>query len=419
MIRRRSGAALLLVAAALVAAPGVAKADTDPAGCTEDLQYDPSIPTYNSVLGLPLGGGATGTTSRRLTADLQTYQHAVAVATQNNPRVRVIEKKMSDTALGRQVIYSVVGTPDNIDNLDAGRNDADVLVGVREGNISTDEGLRGRARPAGLRLGHRHAARQRAGRRRGDRCACSTSWRRALDCANAAPAAATSTSFIVPATQPGRPRPQPRAPTAWGFDPNRDRGTRVNRRTTAFTGGDRASTRACSSSTPTSSPTGTSSRPTRTPVHHEISQFALDFIQNDIGPMLQRHVQRPDARRTRTTTPTTCSPRVRRHASRRCSWARAGMTYEKGNERELRQAGLRPLPGDGHDGEHHVRPEGRASSPAGSSSGARRASRAPTASCSRTSWSARCTRRSSCSPTRQRVRLLLPARAEHAATRRG
>ena len=50
MIRRRSGAALLLVAAALVAAPGVANADTDPAGCTDDLQYDPSIPTYNFVL---------------------------------------------------------------------------------------------------------------------------------------------------------------------------------------------------------------------------------------------------------------------------------------------------------------------------------------------------------------------------------
>ena len=29
----------------------------------------------------------------------------------------------------------------------------------------------------------------------------------------------------------------------------------------------------------------------------------------------------------------------------------AGMTYEKGNERELRQAGLRPLPGHGHDGQ--------------------------------------------------------------------
>ena len=44
-----------------------ALADVDPAGCTDDLQYDPSIPTYSSVLGLPLGGGATGSASRRPT----------------------------------------------------------------------------------------------------------------------------------------------------------------------------------------------------------------------------------------------------------------------------------------------------------------------------------------------------------------
>jgi hypothetical protein len=56
---------------------------------------------------------------------------------------------MSDTALGREVLYSVVGTPDNIANLDAGRNDAKFWSGVREGNISTDEGLAAvRDRPA-------------------------------------------------------------------------------------------------------------------------------------------------------------------------------------------------------------------------------------------------------------------------------
>src|SRR6201989_2355699 len=139
---RGARVALLLILAlttALTAAmPARALAAPDPVNCTDDLQYAPSIPTYNSVLGLPLGGGATGTTSRRPTADLQTYQHAVAVATANNPRVRVIEKKMSDTALGRQVIYSVISTPDNIANLDAGRNDAVFWSGVREGNISAD-----------------------------------------------------------------------------------------------------------------------------------------------------------------------------------------------------------------------------------------------------------------------------------------
>ena len=92
--------ALALAAAFFVAAPA-AHAQVDPAGCTDDLQYDPSIPTYNSVLGTALGSGTTGSSARRLTLELQTYQRAVVNATQNNPRVRVIEKKMSDTALGQ------------------------------------------------------------------------------------------------------------------------------------------------------------------------------------------------------------------------------------------------------------------------------------------------------------------------------
>ena len=37
--------ALALIAALFVAAP-TAYADVDPAGCTPDLQYDPSIPKY-------------------------------------------------------------------------------------------------------------------------------------------------------------------------------------------------------------------------------------------------------------------------------------------------------------------------------------------------------------------------------------
>src|SRR5207247_8420871 len=81
--------ALLLVAAALTAAvlPARALADVDPANCTPDLQYDPTIPTYNATLGLPLGGGRPGSQDRQTTAILQAYQHAVARATESNPRV--------------------------------------------------------------------------------------------------------------------------------------------------------------------------------------------------------------------------------------------------------------------------------------------------------------------------------------------
>ena len=83
--------------------PRPAQAQVDPAGCTDDLQYDPSIPNVQRAcsaraLGVRQPGNA-GPPRRR--SDLQTYQRAVVDATQNNPRVRVIEKKMSDTALGQ------------------------------------------------------------------------------------------------------------------------------------------------------------------------------------------------------------------------------------------------------------------------------------------------------------------------------
>ena len=70
----------------------------------------------------------------------------------------------------------------------------------------------------------------------------------------------------------------------------------------------------------------------------------------------------------------------------------------EGQQRGLRQAGLRPLPGDRHDDEPDVQGQGQHHVSAGSGSGPRPSSRARTASCRRTSSSARCTTRSSSSP---------------------
>ena len=61
--------------------------------------------------------------------------------------------------------------------------------------------------------------------------------------------------------------------------------------------------------------------PNEDAVHHEISQFAIDFIQNDIGPMLQRMFNDQSVdyhelqRRTTCSRPSTATP------SRRCSTA--------------------------------------------------------------------------------------------------
>ena len=83
-------ALVLTLATAFAIAPPQALADVDPAGCTDTLQYDPTIPKYNEYMGLPLGGGSTGTGSRRPTADLYRYMDAIVAATATNSRVRVV-----------------------------------------------------------------------------------------------------------------------------------------------------------------------------------------------------------------------------------------------------------------------------------------------------------------------------------------
>ena len=236
------------------------------------------------MLGTALGGGTTGSSARRLTLELQTYQRAVVNATQNNPRVRVIEKKMSDTALGAEVTYSVISTPENIANLDAGRNDAAFWAGVREGNISTDEGLSQiRNRPAFTWVtatphGNEPAAGEASMRLLYEMAA-------RLDCSNAR-RLQNLTTFIVPVTNPdGRDRNT--RTTAWGFDPNRDRGTRVNIENDGFT---EAIVKYPGVFVIDAHQQGNGYffPPNEDAVHHEVSQFAIDFIQNDIGPVLQR-----------------------------------------------------------------------------------------------------------------------------------
>jgi hypothetical protein len=277
---------LALGAALLIAAPA-AQAQVDPAGCTDDLQYDPTIPKYNEVLGTPLGSGnnnPAGNRARRLTIELQTYQRAVVNATQNNPRVRVIEKKMSDSALGREVWYSIISTPENIANLEAGRDDAAFWRGVREGNIPTSVGLSQiRNRPAFTWVtatphGNEPAAGEASMRLLYEMAA-------RLDCSNAR-RLQNLTTFIAPVTNPdGRDIYQ--RTTAWGFDPNRDRGTRVNIENDGFTDAivKYPGVFVIDAHQQTN---GYFFPPNEDAVHHEVSQFAIDFIQNDIGPVLQR-----------------------------------------------------------------------------------------------------------------------------------
>jgi zinc carboxypeptidase len=283
------GALLAVVATAALAVPGAASAAVDPLGCTPTLQYDASIPTFTQFATehgykyTTLGGFDTGTTDRHVASQLYAYEEAIAKATENNPRVRVLVRNMGQTAEGRTFQYSVVGTPEHIADLES---DAAFWRGVRGGSISTEEALaKVRAanppaafgwitetphgnEPAGgeasIRMLYEFAARE--------------------DCANAR-RLQTMDFFIDPARNPDG-RDNNTRTTAWAFDPNRDlmyQTQDVNQAPleTIFQYPGLFFIDAHQQST------GYFFPPNEDPVHHEISHFALDLIQEVIGPALQ------------------------------------------------------------------------------------------------------------------------------------
>src|SRR4051812_3584718 len=80
------------VAALFAGSPTPAGAAVDPPGCTTDVQYDPSIPTFKSVMDAngvtnnSLGGLDTQTTDKHPSSQLYAYGDALVSATAANPR---------------------------------------------------------------------------------------------------------------------------------------------------------------------------------------------------------------------------------------------------------------------------------------------------------------------------------------------
>ena len=269
----------------VVDAPGTVGAD---AGCGDDVTYDPAIPTFSSVVGDEDGANVPAGVKRHLTADLYKYQEAIVAATAHNPRVKVIEKDLGPTTLDDQHLkIVVVGTPDNIDNLDAGRKDGAFWSGVVSGRVSEATGL--------AAVGQRPAFAWVTATPHGNEPAAGEATMRLLyemaartDCANARRLRNLDV-FIDPARNPdGRDQPgEGQRLTPWGFDPNRDFGTRTQAENSRFM------------PEITQYPglffidahqqtTGYFFPPNEDPVHHEISHFALDTIQHVIGPTLQQ-----------------------------------------------------------------------------------------------------------------------------------
>ncbi|HJZ37410.1 MAG TPA: M14 family zinc carboxypeptidase [Solirubrobacterales bacterium] len=281
-----------LASAAAVAAlivPGSAAAAVDPLGCTPTLQYDSSVPTFTQFATehgyeyTTLGGFDTGTKDRHVAAQLYAYEEAIARATENNPRVRVLIRNMGPTAEGRDFQYSVIGTPEHIANLES---DAAFWRGVRGGEISTEEGLakvRSANPPAAFGwITETPHGNEPAGGEASMRMLYELAARE--DCSNAR-RLQTMDFFIDPARNPDG-RDNNTRTTAWSFDPNRDlmyQTQDVNQTpledifqypSLFFIDAHQQST-------------GYFFPPNEDPVHHEISHFSLDLIQDVIGPALQ------------------------------------------------------------------------------------------------------------------------------------
>jgi hypothetical protein len=276
------GLAIAVLMAILMPARGLA--DVDPAGCTPDVQFDPTIPTFQSEIGRPLGEGPTGSSGRNQSAVIDRYFKAVMDATQGNARVKMIREQYGTSVLGKPLYFYVISTPSNIDNLNAGRKDAPFWEGVRDGSVSEAAGLAAvNTRPAfGWVTSTPHGAEPAAGE-----AITRTMYELVArtDCWNARRLQSMD-HFLLPVRNPdGRDVIQ--RTSAWTFDHNRDFGTQNQIENGSFL--------------PKFKPypgvffidahqTGSSYffPPNEDPVHHEISDFTVDYIGDLIGPAIRQ-----------------------------------------------------------------------------------------------------------------------------------
>jgi hypothetical protein len=356
MMSRRSKitrALLALAATALVggaAAPAASLAATDP-GCSPTVAYDPAIMTWAQyfvahpnpqavrALGAGItgaGGGATANgvgpdpanpRGRNLNSVLLEYADYLRDATANSPRVRIIKKDIGLSAVGRPMAFYVVSNPININNLDGPSGDAAYWRGIRAGDIPEADGLeQAVTRPAfGWITATPH----------GDESAAGESIAREMyelaartDCQNTQRLLKMDL-FLQLVRNPDGHDAVTRT-TAWGFDPNRDFGTRGQVENKLFVplmneypglffidahqqGGD-----------------AYFFPPNEDPVHHEISDFSLSTIQNKIGPALQRVFNDQSALYRNYNQYDLFTPEYGDTVPSLIMGA-AGMTYEKGN----------------------------------------------------------------------------------------
>jgi hypothetical protein len=300
MFARRARALILAAAAstAVAALPAPAVADDAPAACTPSLSYDANVPSWDDYFTAhpefaaiqPFASGAPGrSTGKNTTANLDRYFDAVTTAVATSGRVRVVKKYLGKSELGnrgadgRDIAFWVIGTPENIAKLDGPGGDAEFWAGVRGGSVSEVDGLAGvRDRPAfgwvtATPHGNEPAAGEAISRELYELAA-------RTDCENAT-RLKNMDLFLMPVRNPDGRDNNVRT-TSWAFDPNRDFGTRNQVENTIFIPEMNKYPGVFFIDAHQQS-TGYFFPPNEDPVHHEISQFSLDFIQKQIGPALQ------------------------------------------------------------------------------------------------------------------------------------
>ena len=358
MSLRRNAIALItaaLAAAAAIAAP--AQADVDPIGCTQTYGVNPDVPTWEQFFAanpdrdavIPLGYGTTGAgggaptngsgtppVGRNLTRVVYRYFDQLVLLTQSDAKradgsyvypYQLIKKFIGKSAVGtRDIAFYAAGTRENIAKLDTPDGDAAFWRGVRDGSISTDAGVDA----AGSRPAFAWITATPHG---GESAAAEAITREAYellartDCENAR-RMRNLDLFLQPVRNPDG-RDGVTRTTAWGFDPNRDFGTQNQQENKVFVPemNQYPGVFFIDAHQQTS---GYFFPPNEDPVHHEISAFSLDFIQDQIGPALQRAFNDQSSQYQNYNSYDLFTPEYGDTVPSLVMGA-AGMTYEKGN----------------------------------------------------------------------------------------
>jgi hypothetical protein len=339
----RRARALMIAAVATVAAaalPGIASA----ADCTSSITYDPNVPTWDQYFAahpgdgaiVPFASGGVGEgTGENTVANLDNYFNGVMDAVNSAPgtkdRVEIVRKDLGESELGRRysdlsrhLAFWVIGTKQNIDNLD---DDATFWAGVRAGTVSEADGLAAvRTRPAfgwvtATPHGNEPAAGEATARQLYEMAA-------RLDCDNLSRLQNMDT-FLMPVRNPDGHDNNVRT-TAWSFDPNRDFGTHNQQENDIFIPEMNKYPGVFFIDAHQQS-TGYFFPPNEDPVHHEISDFSLDFIQNKIGPRLQQTFNDQSSQYRNYNSYDLFTPEYGDTVPSLLMGA-AGMTYEKGED---------------------------------------------------------------------------------------